>query len=105
MMGQPSREAMPERKSLLPLDGLRVVDLSRGLAGSFCSLLLADLGADVIKVEWCDLRSSDDDIRYIALQRNKRVLQLDPGSEAGRQALLDLVSRADVAVESLTDVE
>lgn len=107
-MGQPSRE--PEHEgaspSSRPLEGLRVVDLSRGLAGSFCTLLLADLGADVVKIEWHrEKPAPDDDIQFTALQRNKRVWQLDLAADAGRKALLDLVSCADIAVESLTAAE
>jgi len=98
----------------LPLDGVRVLDLSRLLPGGFCSQLLADLGADVVKVE--DTGAGDyvrlappyyegatDSTRsslFLALNRNKRSMQLDLKSDDGRAALLALVTDADVLLES-----
>jgi alpha-methylacyl-CoA racemase len=84
------------------LDGLRVLDLSRLLPGGFCSLLLADFGADVIKVE--DMGMGDyvraDEPAFQALNRGKRSIRVDLKSEAGREAFVRLVRTADVVLES-----
>ena len=84
------------------LDGLRVLDLSRLLPGGFCSLLLADFGADVIKVE--DMGMGDyvraHEPSFHALNRGKRSIRIDLKHEAGRDAFLRLVRGADVVLES-----
>lgn len=95
-----------------PLAGLRVLDLSRILAGPVCTQLLADLGADVVKVERPGL---GDDTRqwgppflpdggpsgyYLSCNRGKRSLALDLGSDEGRRVVQDLVACADVLVEN-----
>jgi alpha-methylacyl-CoA racemase len=91
------------------LDGIRVLDLSRLLPGPFLTMVLADLGADVVKVE--DPRVGDylrqippavDGIsgRFLVLNRGKRSLALDLKSEAGRSAFLRMAEKADVVVES-----
>lgn len=91
------------------LRGVRVLDLSRLLPGPFLSMVLADLGADVVKVE--DPRLGDylrampplrGGIagRYLAINRGKRSLALDLKSEAGRAALLRMLPQADVVIES-----
>ena len=99
-----------------PLEGLRVLDLTRLLPGGFCTLLLADLGAEVLKVEDT---SGGDYIRwmppyyggkeqqengtasayFLALNRNKRSLRLDLKQPAGRDILLRLAEDYDVLVE------
>jgi alpha-methylacyl-CoA racemase len=98
----------------LPLEGIRVLDLSRLLPGGFCSLLLADFGADVLKVEdtgmgdyirWSPpyLEGAEDSAKsalFLSLNRNKRSIRLDLKSEAGRDALLALVRDYDVVLES-----
>lgn len=85
------------------LAGVRVLDLSRLLPGGFATSLLADLGADVIKVESPDRgdygRLVDPDT-FAALNRNKRSVILDPREDAGREALLRLVESSDAVVES-----
>jgi len=93
----------------LPLQGLRVLDLTRLLPGPFATLVLADLGADVVKVE--DPRGGDG-LRWIpplagaqsgafhALNRNKRSLALDLARPEGAEAFLRLAARADVVIES-----
>src|SRR5436190_16107911 len=93
-----------------PLEGLRVLDLTRLLPGPFCTMLLADLGADVVKIE--DPRGGDPARRaatggpeemgslFLLVNRNKRSVTLDLKTEAGRGLLLRLVDRADVLVES-----
>jgi crotonobetainyl-CoA:carnitine CoA-transferase CaiB-like acyl-CoA transferase len=98
----------------LPLQGVRVLDLSRLLPGGFCSLLLADFGAEVLKVEdtgmgdyirWSPpyYEGAHDSARsalFLSLNRNKRSIRLDLKSEGGREALLRLVGEYDVVLES-----
>ena len=93
-----------------PLAGLLVADFSRVLAGPYCTMLLADLGADVIKVEG----PGGDDTRrwqppvtqdgvstyYLSVNRNKRSVALDLSQEADLAAARELVRRADVMVEN-----
>jgi formyl-CoA transferase len=91
-----------------PLDGLRVLDLTEHMAGPFCSMILADMGADVIKLErpgkgdssraMGDGTERNPYFRYI--NRNKRSLTLDYKQPAGREAFLKLVARVDVLVEN-----
>jgi alpha-methylacyl-CoA racemase len=84
------------------LDGMRVLDLSRLLPGGFCSLLLADFGADVIKVE--DMGAGDylraDAAAFLALNRGKRSIRVDLKHPAGHDAFLRLARDADVVLES-----
>jgi alpha-methylacyl-CoA racemase len=98
----------------LPLEGLTVLDLSRLLPGGFCSLLLADFGADVIKVE--DTGAGDyirwapphyegaaptaGSALFLSLNRGKRSIRIDLKTEAGREVLLRLAGHADVLLES-----
>jgi alpha-methylacyl-CoA racemase len=98
----------------LPLEGVRVLDLSRLLPGGFCSLLLADFGADVLKVEdtgmgdyirWSPpfydgAHESARSALFLSLNRNKRSIRLDLKHERGREALLRLVREYDVVLES-----
>jgi len=98
----------------LPLDGLRVLDLSRLLPGGFCSGMLADFGADVIKVEdtgmgdyirWSPpyYEGADQTARgalFLALNRGKRSIRVDLKTEAGKDVLLRLARDADVLLES-----
>ncbi len=98
----------------LPLEGVRVLDLSRLLPGGFCSLLLADFGADVLKVEdtgmgdyirWSPpyydgAHDSAKSALFLSLNRNKRSIRLDLKNERGREALLRLVAEYDVVLES-----
>jgi alpha-methylacyl-CoA racemase len=96
------------------LSGVRVLDLSRLLPGGFCSLLLADFGAEVLKVEdtgmgdyirWStpSYEGADDSAKsalFLALNRGKRSIRLDLKSQGGREALLRLVRDHDVLLES-----
>jgi crotonobetainyl-CoA:carnitine CoA-transferase CaiB-like acyl-CoA transferase len=95
---------------MAPLDGLLVADFSRVLAGPLASMLLGDLGADVVKVERPD---GGDDTRawgppwrdgeatyYLGLNRNKRSIALDLGDEGDRALARRLAERADVVLES-----
>lgn len=92
----------------MPLTGIRVLDLTRLLPGAFCTMLLADMGADVVKVEapgggdhmrWMPPLHDGQSVLFNALNRNKRSLTLNLKSEVGRDLLLKLVDRADVLVE------
>lgn len=93
---------------VLPLDNLRVLDMTQVLAGPFCTMTLADMGADVIKVEQPDgdqramgfKMTGDDGSGFLALNRNKRSFTVNLKDDAGRQALYDLVASADVFVEN-----
>jgi crotonobetainyl-CoA:carnitine CoA-transferase CaiB-like acyl-CoA transferase len=96
------------------LDGIRVLDLSRLLPGGFCSLLLADFGADVIKVEDTGIGDyirfspphyegadpSAGSALFLALNRGKRSIRIDLKSESGRAVFERLVADADVLLES-----
>jgi alpha-methylacyl-CoA racemase len=100
--------------SALPLDGLKVLDLSRLLPGGFCSMLLADFGADVIKVEdtgmgdyvrWSPpyYEGAEDTAKgalFLALNRAKRSIRIDLKNDQGKEVLLRLVRDADVLLES-----
>ncbi|MEX0337545.1 MAG: CaiB/BaiF CoA transferase family protein [Arenibacterium sp.] len=100
-----------------PLDGLRVLDLSRILAGPTCTQLLGDYGADVIKVEkpgqgddtraWgppyvsgTDGQPRAESAYYLSANRNKRSIAVDIASEAGAAKIRELAGRADVLVEN-----
>lgn len=91
------------------LQGIRVLDLSRLLPGPFLTMILADMGADVIKVEDPNLgdymrafppAKGGVGGRYLAVNRGKRSMVLDLKQAAGRDALLAMVEKADVVVES-----
>jgi crotonobetainyl-CoA:carnitine CoA-transferase CaiB-like acyl-CoA transferase len=93
---------------LVPLTGVRVLDLTRLLPGAFCTMLLADMGADVVKVEepgsgdymrWTPPLVEGQSALFNALNRNKRSLTLNLKSDAGRALLLQLVHHAAVLVE------
>jgi alpha-methylacyl-CoA racemase len=98
----------------LPLEGVRVLDLSRLLPGPFCSLLLADFGADVLKVEdtamgdylrWSPpmvegVEDSAASAMFLALNRNKRSVRVNLKDARGREVLFALVRSSDVVLES-----
>jgi len=98
-----------------PLAGIRVIDCSTVLAGPYCTMLLADLGADVVKVEppegdatrgwgppWVGSEAAGTRTAtyYLAVNRNKRSLRLDLSAEAGREVLRRLLRTGDVVVEN-----
>ena len=89
-----------------PLDGIRVLDLTRYLAGPFATMLLADYGADVVKVESIGGREfraagqGTDNYFFLSSNRGKRSLTLDIKSEPGRELLLRLLPQFDVLVEN-----
>ncbi|GMM95830.1 CaiB/BaiF CoA transferase family protein [Microbacterium sp. MTN4-26] len=93
------------------LHGMKVVDLTQVMAGPFCTMLLADFGADVIKVEppgggdqtrhsWGRSGKGDDGPAFFALNRNKRSVVLDLRTEDGLASFWELISDADVLVEN-----
>lgn len=92
----------------LPLRGVKVVDLSTLLPGPMCTLLMAEAGADVVKIErpngGDEMRSyvpklGRDSVNFGLLNRGKRSVALDLKTEAGREAALGLIEQADVLVE------
>jgi crotonobetainyl-CoA:carnitine CoA-transferase CaiB-like acyl-CoA transferase len=93
----------------LSLDGVRVLDLSRVLAGPFCGMLLSDLGADVVKIE--DTGSGDESrtwpphkdgesAAFLVINRNKRDMTLDLKAPEGVEVLKRMVASADVLIEN-----
>ncbi len=93
----------------LSLDGVRVLDLSRVLAGPFCGMLLSDLGADVVKIE--DTGSGDESrtwpphkdgesAAFLVINRNKRDMTLDLKAPEGVEVLKRMVATADVLIEN-----
>ena len=99
-----------------PLEGIKVLDLTRALAGPFCTLMLGDYGADVIKIE---IPGSGDDTRhwgppfirssegeesayFLSINRNKRSLTLNFKEEQARRIFLELATDADIIVENFT---
>lgn len=95
---------------MTPLEGLHVLDVTQNVAGPFCTQILGDLGADVVKVErpgrgdearaWAPPAWGPDGTVFLALNRNKRSLALDLKAPEARPVLERLVRRADVLVES-----
>jgi len=95
----------------LPLDGIVVVDLTQNVAGPFCTQILGDMGADVIKVErpgrgddaraWAPPFWGRESATFMAFNRNKKSLALDLKRDGGLDVLRRLVKRADVFVQSL----
>lgn len=92
-----------------PLHGIRVLDLSRVLAGPYCTMVLGDLGADVIKVEspdgdetraWGPPFTNGESAYYLCVNRNKRSIVVDFKTDEGRKILQELVKQSDVLVEN-----
>ncbi|MDP3707297.1 MAG: CoA transferase [Polaromonas sp.] len=95
----------------LPLDGVRVLDISQVMAGPFACMLLADMGADVIKIEPPGTgdqtrgamgfkMKGPDSLGFLNMNRNKRSVALNLKSEAGRKVLLQLAKDADILIEN-----
>src|SRR3990172_11118928 len=99
---------MTDKNARGPLDGLKVLDLTEHMAGPFCTMILADMGADVIKVErpgagdssraMGDGSERNPYFRYI--NRNKKSLTLDYKAPGGREIFLKLLAGMDVLVEN-----
>src|SRR5436305_13272461 len=89
------------------MNGLRVIDLTRVLGGPYCTQILADHCADVVKVEppagdevrdWSPRFHDEDAAYFVGINRNKRPIGLDLASEGGRTVLLKLLERADILI-------
>jgi formyl-CoA transferase/CoA:oxalate CoA-transferase len=95
---------------MTPLAGVRVLDLTQNVAGPYCTQILGDLGADVVKIErpgrgdevraWAPPTWGPHGAAFLALNRNKRSLALDVKAPAARPVLARLIARADVLVQS-----
>ncbi|HEX6032935.1 MAG TPA: CoA transferase, partial [Anaerolineales bacterium] len=92
-----------------PLHRIRVLDLSRVLAGPYCTMVLGDLGADVIKVEspagdetrsWGPPFANGESAYYLCVNRNKRSIVVDFKTDEGRTVIHQLIKRSDVLVEN-----
>ncbi len=107
----PSDSGQEPSSRPLPLSGVRVLDVSQVMAGPYCCMLLADLGADVIKIEppgtgdqtrgamGFKMKGSDS-MGFLNMNRNKRSLTLNLKSEAGKKVFFELVKTADILVEN-----
>ena len=94
-----------------PLSGIKVVDQTQALAGPYCTMILGDLGADVIKIErpgvgdqsryWAPPYIGDQGCYYLAVNRNKRGIALNIRADAGRDIIHQLVADADVFLTNL----
>ncbi len=101
---------MASEKAGGALEGLRVLDLSRVLAGPLCAQILGDMGADVIKVEppgagddtrsWGPPFAGGESAYFVGLNRNKRSVTLNMAAKAGQEILAELLRRSDVLVEN-----
>ena len=95
----------------LPLEGIVVADLTQNVAGPFCTQILGDMGAEVVKVErpgrgddaraWAPPYWGDESAAFMAMNRNKKSLALDLKKNGGLEVLQRLIVRADVFVQSL----
>jgi formyl-CoA transferase len=92
-----------------PLEGILVVDLSRVLAGPYCTMMLGDLGAEIIKIEspegddtrqWGPPYTGGESAYYLCANRNKKSIILNLKTEGSQRVLLDLVRRGDILVEN-----
>lgn len=94
------------------LSGIRVVDLTRVMTGPYCTMLLGDMGADVVKIEqpgkgddtrvWGPPFIEGESAYYLSVNRNKRSITLNLKSDEGREILWQLIEQADVVVENFS---
>ena len=101
---------MTEQSQPGALDGLRVIDLTRILAGPFCTMLLGDMGADIIKVEqpgrgddtraWGPPFVGEESAYFLGANRNKRGMTLNLKHDAGQEILGELLRNADVVIDN-----
>ncbi len=95
-----------------PLEGIRVLDLSRVVSGPYCTMMLGDLGAEIIKIEHPDIPDEtrswgppfasgrSDSAYYLSMNRNKKSLTLNFKTEAGKEILKKLIEQSDILVEN-----
>ena len=93
-----------------PLTGLRVLDLSRALAGPFCSMMLGDMGAEIIKVEqpgigdntraWGPPFEGGESSYFLSVNRNKRSIAINMRDERGAEIIRRLIAQSDVLLEN-----
>src|SRR5688572_93096 len=96
----------------LPLAGVKVVDLTRVMVGPYCTMMLGDLGADVVKIEipgrgddtrhWGPPFVDTESVYYLSVNRNKRSIALDLKHESACEVLWRLIEAADVLVENFS---
>ncbi len=101
-----------DASAALPLTGMRVLDLSRILAGPYCTMMLGDLGAEVIKVErpgtgddtrtWGPPFSGGESAYYLCCNRNKKSIAIDLKNARGAELVMELAKTSDVLVENFT---
>src|SRR5664279_5797123 len=114
-VSSPASQATPMTTEDAPgaMTGLRVIDLTRVLGGPYCTQILADHGADVIKVEppagdevrdWGPPFHDDDAAYFVGITRNTRSIGLDLASEGGRVVLMKMLESADVLIENFKPV-
>ena len=94
------------------LEGIKVLDLTRALAGPFCTLMLGDYGADVIKIEipgtgddtrhWGPPFIGDESAYFLSINRNKKSMTLNFKEDEARKIFLKLAAESDVIVENFT---
>lgn len=97
---------------MLPLEGIRVTDLSRVVSGPYCTMMLGDLGAEIIKIEHPDTKDEtrswgppfaenrNDSAYYLSMNRNKKSLTLDFKKPEGKKILLEIIEQSDILVEN-----
>lgn len=97
---------------MYPLEGIRVLDLSRVVSGPYCTMMLGDLGAEVIKIEHPEVKDETrswgppfhetrgDSAYYLSINRNKKSLTLDFKTTEGKKLLRELIEQSDVLVEN-----
>ena len=111
----PSERLPPQQAAGLPLSGIRVLDLSRVLAGPLCGMVLGDLGADVIKVEhpvrgddtrdWGTRIGKTETAYFNSVNRNKRSVALDLQTAEGQALARELALKSDVVIQNFGGVE
>lgn len=95
-----------------PLNGIRIIDLTRIVAGPYCTMVLGDLGAEIIKIEkpgtgdesrkWGPpfVRNTNETSFFLSLNRNKKSICIDLKSECGRDLIYEIAKKSDVLVEN-----
>src|ERR1700681_2470028 len=92
-----------------PLAGIRVLDLTRILAGPLCTMMLGDMGADIVKVEppggddtrgWAPQFAAGRDVYFLGVNRNKRSVTINLAVPAGQKLLAGLIEQADVVIDN-----